>query len=134
MDTTGGLSESINQIKTKCEEIEILVEKRIKIKRKLPEEKEDDVCQTLVQEVKINLFPVHLQVDYDNRLVNKLEVRFASISYLQTVGHIVLGETSWKKNYFGTYLARWPCSKAMRVCIWGGVSFNLVYLYLPRLA
>ena len=39
--------DSVNQRKTKCEGIEIPVEKRFTRKRKLLEEKEADVCQTL---------------------------------------------------------------------------------------
>ena len=38
------VSESVNQNKTKFQEMEIPVEKRIRRKRKLPEEKEDDEC------------------------------------------------------------------------------------------
>ena len=49
------VSESVNQSKIKSEEMEILVLKWIRRKRKLSEENEDDVCQTLVQEVKRNL-------------------------------------------------------------------------------
>ena len=44
-----------------------------------PGEKKDDVCQTLVQEVKRNLYKCH------DRLVNELEARFYSMSHLQTV-------------------------------------------------
>ena len=47
--------ESINQSKSKGEEMEIPVEKRIRRKKKPSREKEDDVCQTLLQEVKRNL-------------------------------------------------------------------------------
>ena len=46
------MSESVNQKKTKCEEMEFSVEKRIRRKGKLTEIKEDDVCQILEQEVK----------------------------------------------------------------------------------
>ena len=46
-------SESVNQSKRKCEEMEIPVEKRIRRKKKLPgKKKKHDVCQTLVQKVK----------------------------------------------------------------------------------
>ena len=59
--------------------MEIPVEKRVRRKRKLPGEKEDDVCQTLVQEVKGNIYKCH------DRLVNELEAWFDSITHLQTV-------------------------------------------------
>ena len=45
------VSKSVNQSKTKSEEMEIPVEKRISKKRKLPGGKEKDICQTLVWEV-----------------------------------------------------------------------------------
>ena len=48
-------SESINQSKSKGEEMGIPVEKRIRRKRNPTREKEDDVCQTFLQEVKRNL-------------------------------------------------------------------------------
>ena len=73
------VSELINQSKTKSEEIETLIEKRIRKKRKLPGEKEVDVYQTLAQEVKRSLYACH------DRLVNKLETRCESMSHLQTV-------------------------------------------------
>ena len=59
--------------------MEIPVEKRIRRKRKLPEEKEDDVCQTFVQEVKRNFYECY------DRFVNELEARYDSMSHLQTV-------------------------------------------------
>ena len=74
------VSELVNQSETKCEEMEIPIEKRIRRERKLPGEKEDGVCQILVQGVKRNLYECY------DRLVNELEVRFDSISHLQTAG------------------------------------------------
>ena len=71
--------EFVNQSKTKCDEMEISVEKRIRRKRNPPGEKEDDVCQTLVQEVERNLYECH------DRLVNELEAWFDSMSNLQTI-------------------------------------------------
>ena len=59
--------------------MEIRVEKQIKRTRKLPGKKEKDVCQTLVQEIKRNLYKCH------DRLVNKLEAQFDSMSHRQTV-------------------------------------------------
>ena len=50
------MSESVNQNKTKYEGMEIPVENQSRRKRRPPGEKEDDVCQTLVQEVKKNLY------------------------------------------------------------------------------
>ena len=75
----GVVSESVYQSKTKCEEMEIPVEKR-----KLLEEKEDDVCQTFVQDVKINLYKCQ------DQLVNELETRFGSMSQLQTLYWIIV--------------------------------------------
>ena len=72
------MSESVNQSKTKCEEMVIPFEKPIRRKRKPPRENEDDVCKTLVQEVKRNLYEFH------DRLVNELKARFDSRSHLQT--------------------------------------------------
>ena len=63
------VSKSVNQSKINFEEMEIPVEKQIRRKGKLLGEKEDDVCQTLVQEVKRNLYECH------DRLVNELEAR-----------------------------------------------------------
>ncbi len=59
--------------------MEISLEKRIRRKRKQPGEKEDDVCQSLVQGEKRHVYECH------NRLVNELEARFDSMSHLQTV-------------------------------------------------
>ena len=93
------VSESVNQSKTRCEEMEIPVEKQSRRKRKLPGGKEDDVCQTLVQEVKRNLYECH------DQLVNELEAWFDSTSHLQTVfaglsSQAILedtdGELEWK--------------------------------------
>ena len=71
------LQVSVNQSKTKCEEMEISVEKQIRRKRKLPGEKEDDIRQTLFQEIKRNLYECH------DRLVNKLKAQFNFVSHLQ---------------------------------------------------
>ena len=59
--------------------MEIPVEKRIRRKRKLSGQKRRWCSQTLEQEVKRNLS------EYHDRLVNELEARFDSMSYLQTV-------------------------------------------------
>ena len=64
------------KVKKKCKEMEIPVEKWTRRKGRLPGEKEYDVCQTLVQEVKRNLYECH------DRFVNELEARFDSMSHL----------------------------------------------------
>ena len=46
---------------------------------KLPEEKEDDVCQTFVQEVKRNLYEFH------DQFVNELDAQLDSMFHLPTV-------------------------------------------------
>ena len=58
--------------------MEIPVEKRTRRKGKLPGEKEDDGCQTLLQAVKRNLYECH------DRFVNGLEAQYDSMSHLQT--------------------------------------------------
>ena len=68
--------ELVNQSKTKCKEMEISIEKRIRRKRKLSGENEDYICQTLVQEIKRNLYKCY------DPLVNELEARFDSMSHL----------------------------------------------------
>ena len=59
--------------------MKIPVQKWISRKRKLSGKKEDDVCLTLMQEVKRNLYECY------DQLVKELETRFDSISHLKTV-------------------------------------------------
>ena len=73
------VSESINQGKTKFEEMEILAKNGLEEKESYLGEKEHYACQTLVQEVKINLYECH------NRFANKLDAQFVSMSYLKII-------------------------------------------------
>ena len=85
--------------------MEVPVEKRIRRKRKLFGGKEDDVCETLVQEVKRNIYECY------DRLVNELEAQFDSMSRLQTFSAGLSSQTTledteaeleWKYKILGS--------------------------------
>ena len=73
------VSELVNQSKTNWKDMEIPVENRIRRKRNLSWEKDDDISKRLVQKVKAISYECH------DRLVNELEVQFDSMSHLLTV-------------------------------------------------
>ena len=78
------LSESVNQSKTKPEEEKIPTEERIRRKRKLPGERVDGVCQTLVPEVKSNLYTnviIDLSMNGKHDLTPCLICKLSSLDY-----------------------------------------------------